>query len=214
MSAQVAQSIMNRGLSKPSLYMVEITVNPNSGMFNANEFLQYYCKSIFLPEIDHDLVTSNGHFRQGIITQQPTGFKYAKPLTLGMIERSDYHSYQAFRKWFNKTGINSNSEEGRQGMSYRSEYVCDILLHKLEQPYRKFTRARNKKGEIKRNIYDIELKNNQEVRDNFRITWTAKFVNAYPTALSTINFGSDMRDTMTEYTVELNYDMYTIEFND
>ena len=74
--------------------------------------------------------------------------------------------------------------------------------------------ARNKKGEIKRNIYDIELKNNQEVRDNFRITWTAKFVNAYPTALSTINFGSDMRDTMTEYTVELNYDMYTIEFND
>ena len=194
---------MNRGLSKPSLYMVEIAVNPNSGMFNANEFLQYYCKSIFLPEIDHDLVTSNGHFRQGVVTQQPTGFKYAKPLTLGMIERSDYHSYQAFRKWFNNTGINSNSEEGRQGMSYRAEYVCDILLHKLELPFKNT----NKSGYY-------YLKDNQSVRDNFRITWTAKFVNAYPTALSTINYGSDMRDTMTEYTVELNYDMYTIEFND
>ena len=203
MSAQVAQSIMNRGLSKPSLYMVEIAVNPNSGMFDANEFLQYYCKSVFLPEIDHDLITSNGHFRQGVVTQSPSGFKYAKPLTLGMIERSDYHSYQAFRKWFNKTGINSNSEEGRHGMSYRSEFVCDILLHKLELPFKNT----NKSGYY-------YLKDNQSVRDNFRITWTAKFVNAYPTALSTINYGSDMRDTMTEYTVELNYDVYTIEFND
>ena len=201
MSAQVAQSIMNRGLSKPSLFIVEVAVSPNSGMFNANEFLSYYCKAAVLPEIDHDVVLSNGHFRQGVVTTQPTGFKYQKPLILTMIERSDYVSYQAFKKWFSRTGINSNSETGRQGMAYRSDYVCDVMLHKLELPY-------------KNSINDFKRTPPEQMMDNFRNVWTAKFVNSYPTSLSTINYGSDLRDSMTEYTVELNFDVYTMEFND
>ena len=192
MSAQVAQSLMNRGLSKPNLYTFRITRNANTDLFDANEFLSYYCKSVSLPEISQDVIVSNGHFRQGIVTQQASGYKYGKPLEITVVERSDYHAYRNLKRWFMKSGEGINSDFGGQRMSYKNEYTADIELVKLEQPDGSFG----------------------EKIDNFKIVWTARFVNAYISSLGAINYSSEARDAMVEFSAEFYFDNYVIDFED
>ena len=195
---------MNRGLSKPSLFVFEITSGEQSRYFGANEYLKFFCKSTALPEITQDTVNSNGHFRQGVVTQQPIGFRYSKPLVINVIERSDYHVYSNIRRWLNRTARMSNAESGAQMMRYRDDYCADILLHKLENP------TRGSGNQEPMNIDNEKF----ELMDNFRVVWTAKFINSYPTSIGTINYGQDLRDSFTEYPIEFNYDTYTIEFSD
>lgn len=210
MSAQVAQSLMNRGLSKPSLYVFQIPVSEKTHYFSANEYVRYYCKAVSLPEVTHDVIVSNGHFRQGVVTQQPTGLKYAKPLSITMIERSDYFAYEQFRRWFNRTGNRFNSDKNdRQFVRYKDEYAVDITLRKLELP----TFRKNEDGVRVPVNYLKYNKDEDHMFDNFRVAYEVTFFNAFPTSLATIDYGTDSRDTMVEYNVDFYYDTYNIKFN-
>jgi hypothetical protein len=201
MSASIAQSLMNRGLSKPSLYQLEIPNNGKTAYFNANDYIKYYCKNVTLPEITHDVLLSNGHFRQGVVTQQAAGFKYNKPLVATIIERSDYFSYQEFHQWLMNTGVRINRDSGFQRLSYKDNYVADIKLRKLELP------TMNKNGRMS------NYENYRDMNDGFREVFDVTFVNAFITSLGTINYSSDAVDSMVEYEVEFYYDSYVINFN-
>lgn len=203
MSAQLAKKELKRGLSKPSLFEVIIPRIGNTDFFDANDYLKLFCKSVVLPEITHDVILSNGHFRQGVVTQQPTGFKYNKPLTITMIERSDYHSYEQFREWFDKTGLNTNKDNGKQEMSYKDFYTADIELKKLElpsYPSGDVSAPRNLSG------------GTAHMHDDYREVWKVEFINAFITSIGNINYSSDAVDSMVEYDVEFYYDMYKIKF--
>lgn len=201
MSAQIAQSLMNRGLSKPSLYQLEIANNEKTAFFNANDYIKYYCKNVTLPEITHDVLLSNGHFRQGVVTQQAAGFKYNKPLVATIIERSDYFTYQEFHQWLMNSGARINQDSGFQRLAYKDDYVADIKLRKLELP------TADKAGKMG------NYGNNRGMNDGFREVFDVTFVNAFITSLGTITYSSDAVDAIVEYEVEFYYDSYVIDFN-
>ena len=202
MSAQQARTLLDRGLSKPSLFQFSIPNNDKTESFRASDYLDLYCKSVVFPEITHDVILSNGHFRTGVVTQQPTGFKYNKPLVITMVERSDYYAYEEFRQWFDRTGFKTNDDDGAQNMRYKDDYTTDITLKKFEIPT---FPAGSSKGT---NIYG----GTNDMEDGYRHVWTVDFINAFITSIGNINYSSDAVDAMVEYDVEFYYDMYKIKF--
>jgi len=207
MSAQVAQSLLNLGLSKPALYKFEIPRSPLNNNFGANGYLEYYCKSVTLPEITHDVMLMNGHSRQGVVTSQPYGIKYSKPLTIDVIERSDFHSYKNFQDWFKKTATNTFSVRGVQKMNYRMGYTCDIILTKLElATFDYLNDERKGRKLVARNLE----KNDKNLENGFRKVWKATFVNSYITSIGDMQFSSDAKDAMLEYNVQFYYDTYDV----
>ena len=214
MSAQVAQTLLNRGLSKPSLFQFQIPRGVFNNQFGANEYLEYFCKTVSLPEITHDVMLMNGHERQGVVSSQAYGVKYAKPLTITVIERSDFHTYQNFKEWFSKTAVNSYSTSGSQKMNYRANstlgsygYRCDLQLIKYEQPT--FKKNALNQGRGPRNLQG----NSKNLsREGFRKVWNATFVNSYITSIGDMQFSTEARDTMLEYQVQFYYDTYDVKF--
>ena len=205
MSARVAQARMSRGLAKPSLFKIEIPETTNNGMFSkaASEYLEYFCKTIFVPGVSHDSFVINGHSRQGVVTTQPYAIKYNKPLTITVIERSDYIGYQNFQRWFNKTANNTFSLTGAQRVRYRSEYTCPITLTKLELP----TYAVQNESVTANNFQG------QEEEGGFRKAMEVKFEKAYVTSIGDIQLGSDINGSMVEYQVEFTYDSYEVKLS-
>lgn len=215
MSARVAQARLRYGLAKPTLFKFEIPRGIVTNQFNANEYLEYYCKDVTLPEITHDVMLMNGHERQGVVSSQPYGVKYAKPLTITVIERSDYHSYRNFKDWFSRTAENAFSVAGQQKMNYRANstlgtygYRCDLQLIKYEQPT--FKKNSLNKGRAPRNL-EGNTKNLSE--EGFREMWQATFSNAYITSIGDMQFSSEARDAMLEYQVQFYYDSYDVRFH-
>lgn len=206
MSARVAQSRLSRGLAKPSLYKIEIPTSDKNGGFSkaANEYLEYFCKSVFVPGVSHDSFIINGHGRQGVVTSQPYSIKYNKPLTVTVIERSDYIGYQQFQRWFDKTANNTFSLTGAQRMRYRSEFTCPVLLTKLELP----------SYSVQRGSVSAQDFTGNEEEGGFRKALELKFENAYVTSISDIQLGSDMNGSMVEYQVEFTYDSYEVKLSD
>jgi hypothetical protein len=198
MSARVAQAQLRRGLSKPSLYKLEVPRSIKNGNFSANDYLEYYCKSVSLPGIAHDIHLINGHTRQGVVSSQPYGIKYGKPLTI--TERSDYHAYEQFQEWFSLTARNALSLSGAQRMSYRNEYTCPILLRKYELP-----------------TYDGDLRPIDFVDRGtdlgFRVALDVTFDSCYVSNIGDISYSSESRDAMVEYQVEFMFDSYQVLIN-
>lgn len=188
---------MSRGLAKPSLFKVEIPRAQSNGQFSANDYLEYYCKATTIPGISHDIHVINGHARQGIVSSQPYGVKYGKPLSLTIIERSDYHSYDQFREWFDLTFNNGGMLNGAQRMSYRNDYTCPIILKKYEMP----TYSGDKRP--------VDFLG-QGTPDGFRTALEINFEKVYISSIGDISLNTESRNAMIEYNVEFMYDKYKI----
>jgi hypothetical protein len=200
MSARVAQARMSRGLAKPSLFKVEIPRAPANGQFTANDYLEYYCKQASIPGINHDVHIIRGHARQGVMSSQPYGVAYGKPLTLTIIERSDYHSYEQFQEWFSLTYNSQQNLTDTLKMRYRNEFTCPIILKKYELP------TYNGDGQ------PIDF-DSMRTEVGFRNALEINFESAYPSSISEIMLNTEARNSMVEYTVEFQYDRYDIFIN-
>ena len=176
--------------------------------FRANDYLGFFCKSAFIPEVTHDVMLINGHSRQGVTSSQPYGVKYNKPLVITVIERSDYFLYNEFMQWFQSTVRTSGIfregglvNTGSQRMIYRDQYTCPIILKKFELSSRD-----------KDSTSPIDF-NGNKIKGGYRTALEVEFDSSYITSIGDIRFATDARDSMVEYDVTFYYDTYQVKMS-
>jgi hypothetical protein len=202
MSYEKALALIEKSVSRPTLFSLRfpqslgiagggLSFQTNSGVSDkANEYIEYFCKDAFVPDVRLETTIALGQEHMNIAREQPTSMIYGKPLTITIIENSDFLAYNAMRRWIDLTTVNANQERGlrSQRMNYYHSYVGDIELTKLEQP--------DTTGDD-----DIEYKKPLRVR----------FINAYPIQVGQITLNTEQQDTATTFVTSFTYESYTIE---
>ena len=186
-----AKAMLDIGPSRPTLYQVTL---PEVGG-KVNDYLKFFCKATFIPEVRAERISAVGHEAIGIERQQATRIMYGKPFEITIIEKSDFSTYKAIRKWFDTVASNVNAGSGGGGpnksqrMAYYDDIIRDMTLTKLENP----TDAGNGRFDA------------AEPRKVLEVT----FKDAYPVRLSQITLGSDLFDSATEFTAAFTYTTYS-----
>ncbi len=152
----------------------------------ANDQLEFLCKTASVPEIAADTIAVNGHESLGVVRDQPTMITYAKPFSITVISDRDYIVYKDMRKWFDTLAKNANPNQfGITGSSQRIGYYDNIkrqiTLKKLEQS-----------GE-----------------QNYFQPFEIEFNNAYPVRIGEIGLDSESFDSKVEFQVDFYYETYT-----
>ena len=194
MSYEQARSLMNRGVSRPTLYSVEL---PSIISRGTSDYLKFFCKTTAIPSVSHQTVAANGHEYQGVSREQPIAVVYGKPFTITVIENSDFSVYKDLRSWFDRCAINSNPQQNSisQRMNYYSSFVQDMKLTKLENP----------KGNFNLGLFDLDGEYDKPL--------TVNFFNAYPVSIGQIALSSDAFDTTTTYDISFTYETYNVQYN-
>lgn len=205
MSYVKAASLLQKGISKPSLFSVKMPGDKVSG--EVNEHLDFFCLSTAIPEVRLDYVTVGGHEYMGIERDQPTQIIFGKPFSLTIIERSDFGVYKQMRDWLNQTTLRAN-QGGTEGqatgfrstrMAYQNTYVKDFSLSKLEYA-----------NGIDVDQFFDEDRNRQLV--GYRTVMKVNFIRAYPVAINAVNLSSENRDMFTTFQVDFNYESYNLQY--
>ena len=186
-----AQALLNKGVSRPTLYSVRLP-QPYSDI---NNYLNFFCVSTRIPEVRTQTIIALGHEHMGIEREQPVGIQFGKPFTITVIENRDFLVYNEIRKWFNKLAFNINQPQNNRSirMDYYSEYVLDMELVKLEQG----KSPEEVSGDTDEKIYTTPLK--------------IKFLNAYPVSVGAIALASSDYDQFTSFSVDFSYESYSVE---
>ena len=234
-TATLAQSLLYRGVSRPTLYSVKMpsrvgTIRAtrereemgtffrrrNDGTFRlgketqerirtkgvdstVNEYLDLFCKSITVPEGRIDVVQANGHEHMGITRETAQNFIYGKPLTMSVIENSDFTIYKAMRSWIESTGVGSRINQGRSRtikMDYYDSYVADIEVIKYEYPNQRSLAQATASGRLTYHGYKTP------------IGW--KFYNAYPILIGSLPLSTDAYNTALEFEIQFTYESYSV----
>ncbi len=195
MSYESAKALMSKSVSRPTLYSVQLPTPVISQQ--VNDYLNFFVKEVTIPEVRTQTIVANGHDYMGIVREQPTNILYGKPLTMTVIENSDFMVYKAMRGWFDRLAVNTN-QSGAIGdrtlrMNYYDTYTHDIEIQKLEQPDTIATTT----GSIEANA-------------NYKKPIKVKFINAYPVNVGQISLASDAYDAMTTFSLSFTYESYTV----
>jgi hypothetical protein len=190
MSYEQARALMDRGVSRPTLFALTL---PNLVNRRTNDYLNLFCRATAIPEIRTATAFVNGHERMGISREQPTAIRFGKPFTIEVIENSEFSVYQDLRQWFDMTCVDINNPRASQRMNYYASYVQDMQLHKLELPD-------NLLGAL----------GSAELTANYKRVMTINFVNAYPINIGAISLNTESRNTVTTYSVDFTYESYSI----
>lgn len=210
-TANLAQALMNRGVSRPTLYSVKMPSRWGNSLAGrggvdstVNNYLDLFCKNIRVPEGRLDVIQANGQEHMGIARETPQNFVYGKPLTMTVIENSDFLIYNAMRSWIESTGVgNSINQRGRRTikMSYYDSYVGDIELYKYENP----NIAKGKKGNLPQLVEDNRVNNY-----GYKVPIGWRFYNAYPIVIGALDLSSDATDTALEFQIDFTYESYSV----
>ena len=197
MSYDKARSLLDKGISKPTLYSVQLPGNRISR--EKNEHLDMFCISAAIPEVRLETSVISGHEFHGIERDQPTKLVFGKPFSIRIIERSDFGLYKSMREWFETTTVQANqgSRDGRatgnrsHRMRYYNSYVEDMSLTKLEY------------------ASGLRVGNGQAV--GYRQVLKVNFINAYPKAIQAVNFSADAYNQLTTFQVDFSYESYNVQ---
>jgi len=200
MSYEQAKALMLQSVSRPTLYSVRMPPSFTGGVDNfTNAYLQFYCKSTSLPESRFETTTLLGHENMGVGREQPTSVIFSKPITLEIIENSNFSIYKQFRLWYQRVAFNANpipfTNTRTQRMRYYNTYTSDMYMSKLELP----------------NNYDkLEFFDGDLVNAGFQEVIRFTFTNAYPIRIGDVRLDSSATDTYSTFTVDLTYETYSI----
>lgn len=213
MSYENARALLNRGVSRPTLYSLTLPNQFGTNLgFNAtspgittetNDYIKLFCKSVSVPEVSVSTTNANGQEHMGITREQPVNVIYGKPLQITIIENSEFSIYRDLRSWLDRTARNANQGENgvatmrSQRMQYYNSFVGNIQLAKLEFPDSDF---RFGEGQ------------NQYVGE-YKEVFKTHFINAYPINIGEIRMGSDMFDQATEFVVDFTYESYHLDYS-
>lgn len=204
MSYIKAAALLERGISKPSLFSVQM---PNTKVSNeTNGHLDFFCLSTAIPEVRLETSTIAGHNFMGLTREQPTSIVFGKPFSLQIIERSDFRIYKELRDWFNQTTfranqgtINGGAISGNRStrMNYYDEYAADFSLSKLEYA----------------SGIDVDQFTGQsEQLVGYRTVLKVNFIKAYPVAIQAVNLSSESLDSFTTFQVDFTYESYNLQY--
>ncbi len=198
MSYESARALLNRSISRPTLYSVRLS---NRVSRQTNDYINFFCSETSIPEVRHTSILANGQEFMGVVREQPTNVVFGKPFGMTIIENSEFQTYKDLRAWFNSTAQNANQSNGfnrTQRMNYSSTYVSDIEIIKLEQ-------SDNLTGAL----------GSQDPNANYKQVLRVTLLNAFPTNISSISLSSSAFDTSTTFQASFSYESYTIrEMND
>ena len=196
MSYESAKALMSKSVSRPTLYRVTLPETLGIGILNlgsgvdseVSEYLSLFANRITLPETRLDTVIALGQENMGIAREQPANMIFGKPMTMSIIENSDFTTFTALRDWMMQTTVGGRQRQGAQTqrMNYYHTFVGNIEIVKLEQP------DSPEDGEYKQPL-----------------KWT--FHNAYPISVGQIGLASDAYDTATTFDVAFTYESYNVE---
>lgn len=204
MSYRQAIALMSQSVSRPTLYSVRLPFNPATfgGVDDfTNAYLQFYCKSTALPEARVETTTVLGQENMGVGREHPTSIIFGKPLTLEIIENSQFSVYKQFRFWFDQVAENSNPRPTSllgtrtQRMRYYKTFVSDMYMSKLELPA---------------DIRNVGTFDGDVVNSGYQEVIRFSFVNVFPIRLSEVTLDSSASDTYSTFTVDLTYETYSI----
>ena len=197
---------MNLGQARPTLFRVSIPRNINNGNFDANDYLQFFCKTASVPAISHELVGVNGQERVGVVRQQPVGVIYGKPFKIQVIERSDFVVYNQIKQWFDRTNPGTNQQNiVSHRMNYYDNIICDIKLMKLEYSPDASNYAAIAGKQVQGDV----------TPDGFVKPLSVRFKNAYPTEIGDIQLSTEANNSLVEFSISFNYETYeTVENED
>ena len=193
MSYQSAQALLNRGVSRPTLYSVQL---PQSFISRqTNDYVNFFCVQTAIPEVMVNTAFIPGQENMGIVREQPTGIQFSKPFTMSIIENSDFTVYKELRSWFDRTAQNANQFVNNRNvrMQYYDTYTSDMEIIKLEQ-------TANQTG-ILGEVFD---------NSNYKQTLRVKFINAYPINIGSVELASTDTDNFTVFDASFTYESYTI----
>ena len=204
MSYRQAIALMSQSVSRPTLYSVRLPFNPATfgGVDDfTNAYLQFYCKSTALPEARVSSQLIMGQENMGVPREHPNGIIFGKPLTLEIIENSQFSVYKQFRFWFDQIAQNSNPKPNSglgtrtQRMRYYKTFVSDMYMSKLELPA---------------NIRNVGTFDGDVVNSGYQEVIRFSFVNVFPIKLGQVSLDSSANDTYSTFTVDLTYETYGI----
>ena len=189
MSYQSVKALLAKGVSRPTLFQVMIT---DLGR-EANDQLNFLCKTASVPEVAVNTLAVNGQEAMGMIREQATMVTYAKPFSITVVSDRDYTVYKAMREWFDTHAINANPRQSvvgfdingsNQRMSYYDTVKKQITLKKLEYG-----------GEEERYYQPFQI----------------DFNDAYPVRLGALELDTESRDALMMFNVDFTYENYTID---
>lgn len=201
MSYEKAQALLEKGISRSTLYSVRIGGGKVSD--KVNEYLDFFCYVTAIPAISAQTLAAVGQEHQGINRETPGGIVYGKPFTMTIVENSEYLTYYAIRKWFDEISPNANqtSRPGSPGralrMNYYNDIVSNIELTKLEFPDKGVTGDRGAK-----------------LNDYYKTVMRVNFINAYPIKMGQIPLTSTPTDQPVYWDAEFAYESYYIDQGD
>ena len=79
MTYSAEKAILAAGPSRPTLYQVILPVG------GVNDYLKFFCKATFMPEVRSERISAVGHDAIGIERQQPTRIMYGKPFEITIL---------------------------------------------------------------------------------------------------------------------------------
>ena len=191
MSYEKARALMNKSVSRPTLFSLDIPpLNTKT-----NDYLKLFCINANVPEITYETNVVLGQSAMGVYREQPSSVKFGRPLSITVIENSDFTIYKNLRVLYDKIADGSNpSTFGTQNqrMKYYDSYVFDLTLTKLEYPD------------------DKNNPSNGDIIDSpYREVEKFVFRNTYLTRIQSINLNTQAQNTYTKFNVDFNYETYS-----
>ena len=196
MSYDKAIALLNKSVSRPTLYRLEMP-----GRFigrDTNDYIEYYCNTTQIPSVRYEAFAVQGQSEQGVTRLQPTNVVWTNPLEMSVIENSDFTVFKDFKEWLNQTagGIDQQGQRSIK-LKYYENIVGDIMLTKLEQP-----------DSIELNNQNIsERSETGKLKEVLKVT----FLNSYIKSIGPLNFNTETKNTFLSYPITFNYESYKTE---
>lgn len=191
MSYEKAISLMRKSVSRPTLFSLDIPPLNSS----INDYLKLFCVNASVPEVNYETAVVLGQSAMGVYREQPSSVKFGRPLTITLIENSDFTVYKNFRTLYDRIADGSNpSSFGTQNqrMKYYDSYVFDLTLTKLEYPD-------SGRSGLTGSIVDSP----------YREVEKFVFRNAYVTRIQNINLNTEAQNSYTSFSVDFNFETYS-----
>lgn len=208
-SVEQAKALLSRGVSRPTLYSVRMPTDIGVGLGSGSngigrdtrDYIDLYARAVTIPEVrlNHDIAL--GQENMGIARETARNIVYGKPLTITIIENSDFTVYRNLRTWFDMTGRNANQDGLRSlRMNYYDSYCADLDIFKYEQPNEPNIRRGVNRGTLSAEGYKMP------------IMW--QFINAHPINIGQVSMASDAFDTALQFDVQFTYESFSVKYDD
>ena len=187
MSYAKAIGLLNKSVSRPTLYKIQFPARFVGR--DTNDYLEYYCNQAQIPSVRYNSIAVSGIDLMGITRNQPTMPVWTNPMTVSVIENSDFETYKAFKEWFDQTG-QGIPQTGQRNirLKYYQQIVGDIELTKLEFPDGGGIGA----GQLKEVL-------------------RVKFINSYIMSVGPVQMSSERKDSYTTFPLEFHYESFTTD---